>query len=226
MRVRLALLIVIALLGCCDPADGGRRQVRSREDSEPVSIAYEAGSAPSRYGEWRYFVESRSTNYSGCFLNDRRHGKWEFYVDEDLDNLQPDGRPTLDIPDELYCLPERHIIECSYRDQKLCGCCTVYDLERRSLMRGELKNGLRDGVWQFWDPSRLRSLEISYVSGQKHGLETEYGASGLKIREGYWSRGRRTGVWTSWDQVLTRMVTWRDDLRHGHGCLHHLTAPF
>ncbi len=266
MYVRLSLVIAIALLGSCDPVGDGIRPVRSHEDSECVSMGYvladEDTGAPVRDDEWHYFRACQSTTSCGCLLNEQRHGKWRFHVDQSGVNLQQDGLPNLDIPEELYCLPESHTIECSYRNGKLCGGYTFHDLNGRLLISGEFKNGrqgglmsiygcskrslgtftdhgdgvrecddlddtlvtifaqgqfkngLRDGVWVRWHSGRVVS-SISYVSGQKHGLETEYGIDGQKIREGHWSLDRQIGVWTSWNKVLTRMETWRDGLRHG-----------
>lgn len=60
--------------------------------------------------------------------------------------------------------------------------------------------GKLDGVWNIYDASRRKIMEITYREGQRHGLAIWWFPNGVKMREVAFNQGIIDGPLMEWDQ--------------------------
>lgn len=65
---------------------------------------------------------------------------------------------------------------------------------------GNLKNGLKTGVWYSFYENGLPWSETEFKDGVRHGLSVSWYKNGQKRYEGYFKDGVETGKWTYWDE--------------------------
>ena len=62
------------------------------------------------------------------------------------------------------------------------------------LCSGLTKNGLRDGIWQYYDESGILLYDVEYVSGIRDGEWKAYDKAGNIIATGYYNEGVILGL--------------------------------
>lgn len=67
-------------------------------------------------------------------------------------------------------------------------------------MKGNFKDGKRQGKWSYWYPNGNLWSQGEYRNGEEHGLKTVWHENGQKYYEGYYKNGKRTGTWTFWNK--------------------------
>jgi antitoxin component YwqK of YwqJK toxin-antitoxin module len=65
---------------------------------------------------------------------------------------------------------------------------------------GNLKNGLKTGVWYSFYDNGLPWSETEFKDGVRHGLSVSWYKNGQKRYEGYFNNGEESGKWTYWDE--------------------------
>lgn len=66
-------------------------------------------------------------------------------------------------------------------------------------MRGEFKNGVRDGDWIYWFEDGRKWTESKYENGLRVGNSIVWRENGFKNYEGMYSKGKPHGSWTFYD---------------------------
>jgi len=66
--------------------------------------------------------------------------------------------------------------------------------------RGELKDGKREGLWQYWYENGNLQAEATYVGGREDGDYRVWREDGTPYYLGRYSNGARTGVWEVYDK--------------------------
>jgi len=60
-------------------------------------------------------------------------------------------------------------------------------------------DGLRVGVWRFWNEDGKLAREVEYLSGIRERAAREYHPNGALAVEGFYVAGEREGQWRWWD---------------------------
>jgi hypothetical protein len=61
-------------------------------------------------------------------------------------------------------------------------------------------DGLRTGVWRFWDPDGHPQQEIEYLAGVRERATRSWHPNGKPAVEGFYVAGQRDGRWRWWDE--------------------------
>ena len=70
-----------------------------------------------------------------------------------------------------------------------------YDNQGAKRSTGALKNGLKTGLWHYFDDQENKSAKGEYKSGVRHGLWRFWGPDGKPQAKGEFDQGRRVGPW-------------------------------
>ena len=54
----------------------------------------------------------------------------------------------------------------------------IWDISDKKWYEGYYKDGLKDGIWTFWDRNGQIKSETNYTEGQKHGKKIIYNNKG------------------------------------------------
>lgn len=99
-----------------------------------------------------------------------------------------------------------------------------YDTLKQNLFyKGNIVNGVKDGIWTWYYDTGIKQKEVQYLSGVEHGsyisyypngqmnlsmvfnmglkdgLITKWYSSGIKSMEGITSKNTPIGIWNKWD---------------------------
>ncbi len=80
------------------------------------------------------------------------------------------------------------------------GLNTDYYSNGKEKMKGEIKDGLREGLWQAWYETGILWSEAEYVKGINHGKSVTYFENGKIRYEGIYSNGKKTGTWKYYNE--------------------------
>jgi antitoxin component YwqK of YwqJK toxin-antitoxin module len=89
-------------------------------------------------------------------------------------------------------------VETGHRVQH--GPSTAWHENGQPKMRGQYKNGVRVGAFQWWHLNGQRSLAGIYDSGLKVGTWTWWHENGFKAIQGDYENDQPTGEWIWWDE--------------------------
>jgi antitoxin component YwqK of YwqJK toxin-antitoxin module len=65
---------------------------------------------------------------------------------------------------------------------------------------GNLKDGLKTGVWYSFYDNGMPWSETEFKDGVQHGSTVSWYKNGQKRFEGFYNNGKETGKWTYWDE--------------------------
>ena len=90
-------------------------------------------------------------------------------------------------------------------------------LNRVIACKGTLKDGKKDGLWEWNFPSDKEYLDTNYKDGKKDGLETEYYEAGETLRTTNWKDDERDGVETTYfdNGDIESETNWKDGKKDG-----------
>ena len=69
-----------------------------------------------------------------------------------------------------------------------------------TIIKGNLKNGKKDGVWTEWDKDGQKSFDGTFKIGEKNGLFTEWYQNGQKKGEGIFRNGKLVELIGEWNE--------------------------
>lgn len=192
-------------------------------------------------GKWVYFEENGLPDMVLNFQEDELVGRQEYY---DYDGklvrvVMAEGASKFVKEDYL---DELGNVAHSYGDPDGNYSVVGYSVDGVMSMKGQYKDGLMTGNWQwFYSNGKLKS-ESSYVEGKKNGAERSYNAKGqlsqeVMIKDGKWDglfrsfyadgtldrqghyvAGAGEGRWEFYHEqgTLSERCFFRADNRHGH----------
>ncbi len=67
-------------------------------------------------------------------------------------------------------------------------------------MKGVIKEGKREGLWQAWYENGNLWSEAEYKNGTNHGISVTYFESGKKRYEGKFETGKKIGIWKYYNE--------------------------
>lgn len=81
-----------------------------------------------------------------------------------------------------------------FTGQNLCA----YSSNKKYHSKGNLLNGLRNGVWIYWyENGHIKSEEV-YINGEKDGKWITWYENGQIQSEGFYINGKKNGNWMTW----------------------------
>jgi antitoxin component YwqK of YwqJK toxin-antitoxin module len=80
------------------------------------------------------------------------------------------------------------------------GLNTDYYNNGKEKMKGVIKDGLREGLWQAWYETGVLWSEADYVKGVNHGKSITYFENGKIRYEGTYNNGKKIGIWKYYDE--------------------------
>ena len=80
------------------------------------------------------------------------------------------------------------------------GLNTDYYSSGKEKMKGKIKNGQRDGLWQAWYENGNLWSEAEYKSGVNEGKSITYFENGKIRYEGNYRNGKKIGAWKFYDE--------------------------
>ena len=137
--------------------------------------------------------EYKAADGSACAVLDERSGKWTITgadgreVVTDYDSMRvtevgEDGHPMTIV----YYKANRETLIQYYSSMTMRA-------------RGDLADGKRDGLWQFFFEDGSLQAEASYVDGREDGPYRVLRENGVPYYIGQYSAGARTGTWEIYD---------------------------
>lgn len=150
-----------------------------------------------RQGEWKtYTLEGHRVASIGKYLNDWRDGIWKYYDTEGKLYLivtyakepRRDFLITRDYGNEngIYerYFPEGSIEEIGFfKGGFFEGPITRYHRNKKVSIKGQYKQDLMDGKWQYFYPEGNLEREENYKIGKKHGIFRNYHPDGTLYHE-------------------------------------------
>lgn len=74
-------------------------------------------------------------------------------------------------------------------------------------MKGLIKNGKREGLWQAWYETGILWSEAEYHEGVNHGFSKTYFENGKVRYQGNYENGKKVGDWKYYDENGTLVKT-------------------
>ena len=81
------------------------------------------------------------------------------------------------------------------------GLNTDYYNNGKEKMKGAIKEGQREGLWQAWYENGNLWSEAEYKKGLNHGKSITYFENGKVRYEGRYEDGKKVGVWKYYDEA-------------------------
>jgi antitoxin component YwqK of YwqJK toxin-antitoxin module len=81
-------------------------------------------------------------------------------------------------------------------------------------MRGEMKDGKREGLWKSFYENGLPWSETTFKNGIKNGKTATWYENEKKRYDGYFKDDAESGKWTFWDEKGNLVTTKDYDLKH------------
>jgi len=72
---------------------------------------------------------------------------------------------------------------------------SYYPDDSTTQMLGQIRDGLRSGIWKFYNASGTIQQEIRYSRGIMEGMQKSYYENGLLYHKGWMKSGKKTGTW-------------------------------
>ncbi len=101
----------------------------------------------------------------------------------------------------------------------------IYELDSNGkvLYQGSLKDGMKDGLWQWWSPNGKKEAEQYWKQNKIHGKGISFHKNGQKHFETEYNEGKRHGTHLGWYEDGKKIVVskYRDGQRDGLGIVWH-----
>lgn len=87
----------------------------------------------------------------------------------------------------------------------------------RIYAKGNIQNGLRQGLWTFWYRSGKKQMAGAYTDGVKQHEWTKWWENGKKASQGDFIDGKMHGLWTDWfdNGEIAQQSHWANGQRVG-----------
>ena len=137
--------------------------------------------------------EFKAADGSVCAVHDERSDSWTI--------MGPDGREVVTGYDSM------RVAEVSEDGHPMT--VIYYTGNRQTVLqyfssmalrcRGELVDGLREGLWQFYYENGNLQSEATFVAGRESGEKRVFRENGVPYYIGHYDNGVRVGTWEAYD---------------------------
>ena len=147
-------------------------------------------------GEWKFWYDNGNLHACGNFDKDKEKGSgWQFY-DKKGDSFVPDGYDSLVVMD--FTTDRRPLSISYYKDS--CELRFQFNDNFTLNARGMVRNGKKNGVWEFYYANGQKMLEAMYLEDVENGAYNSYRENGVPYFRGYYINGSRANVWEFYDE--------------------------
>lgn len=146
-------------------------------------------------GEWRYYYDNGQLHTSGTFNdNDSENGKgWKLY--------DRDGKEFVTQYDSMK------VLQFTADHRPLSVTYFVGETENRyqfndnytTNAHGMVRNGMKEGLWEFFYANGQKMLEARYSDGVENGAYISYRENGVPYFRGFYINGKRANIWEFYD---------------------------
>lgn len=148
-------------------------------------------------GEWRYCYDNGQLHTSGTFQsgdsNDFGTG-WKFYDRDGKEFVsQYDSMRILQYTEDHRPLSVTYYVDNSEIRYQFNNNYTVN-------AHGTVRDGMKDGVWEFFYANGQKMLEARYVDGVENGQYVSYRENGIPYFRGFYINGQRANIWEFYDE--------------------------
>lgn len=146
-------------------------------------------------GEWRYCYDNGQIHTSGNFLSGDSNGTgWKFY--------DRNGKEFVTDYDSM------HVLQYTSDHRPLSVTYYTGDTETRYQFNnnytinahGIVRNGMKEGLWEFFYANGQKMLEAHYIENVENGLYISYRENGVPYFRGVYINGKRANVWEFYDE--------------------------
>lgn len=148
-------------------------------------------------GEWRYCYDNGQLHTSGTFHSGDSNDfgtDWKFY--------NRDGKEFVEQYDSM------RVLQYTLDHRPLSVSYFVGETETRYQFNdnytvnahGLVRNGLKEGPWEFFYANGQKMLEARYTDGVENGAYVSYRENGVPYFRGFYINGKRANIWEFYDE--------------------------
>lgn len=148
-------------------------------------------------GIWKFYYENGQLHAEGCFdKNDSIGSDWKLFKDngEDFYTEQYDSMVVLAVTADHRPLSVSYFKDNTEMRFQFNENYTINT-------RGLVKNGLKEGRWEFFYANGQKMLEANYSKGIENGAYNSYRDNGIPYFRGFYINGQRANIWEFYDEA-------------------------
>ena len=216
----LIIVAALALLASCNrPYDTVYSTYKDGTPKLVFNVVDGKGGEVVRLGEKMYY-ENGKMMYEKHFDGDKPTGTWSFYYDNGQlfaegnfdkdDSIGSGWKLFKDNGEDFYTDPydSMRILDVTADHRPLSVAYYKDGDEMRFQFndnytintRGQVKNGLKEGRWEFFYANGQKMLEANYSKGIENGAYNSYRDNGVPYFRGFYINGQRANIWEFYDE--------------------------
>lgn len=148
-------------------------------------------------GDWKFYYENGKLHAEGNFdKNDSIGSGWKFFNDkgEDFYAGEYDSMAVLD-----FTADHRPLSVSYYKGDSEMR--FQFNENYTINTKGIVKNGLKEGRWEFYYANGQKMLEANYSGGIKNGAYNSYRENGVPYFRGFYINDERANIWEFYDEA-------------------------
>ncbi|MBP5190291.1 MAG: hypothetical protein J6031_05195 [Bacteroidales bacterium] len=148
-------------------------------------------------GIWKFYYENGQLHAEGSFdKNDSIGSDWKLFKDngEDFYTEQYDSMVVLAVTADHRPLSVSYFKDNTEMRFQFNENYTINT-------RGLVKNGLKEGRWEFFYANGQKMLEANYSKGIENGAYNSYRDNGIPYFRGFYINGQRANIWEFYDEA-------------------------
>ena len=181
-----------------DKKDGKKERLAEKfyyENGQPMYEKHFKDNKPT--GTWKFFYNNGQLHAQGSFDgNDSIGSDWKFYDTKGNDyyGKSYDSLIVLDFTADHRPLS---VAYCSGDEQMRFQFNDDYSLNARGLVR----NGMKEGRWEFFYANGQLRMEAVYNGGVENGAYNSFRENGIPFFRGFYINGKRANIWEFYDEA-------------------------
>ena len=218
-KIIIALTIAVTLAACHRPYDTVFSTYKDGTPKLVFTVIDKSAGEVERIGEKMYY-ENGKLMYEKHFNGEKPSGDWKYYYENG--NLHAegnfDGNDSVGSNWKIYSEKGGDFYSEAYDSMKVLD----FTADRRPLSvayykgdeemrfqfndnytinaRGKVRNGLKEGLWEFFYANGQKMLEAHYAGGIENGAYNSYRENGLPYFRGFYINGKRANIWEFYDE--------------------------
>ena len=160
-------------------------------------------------GLWTFYDENGNKDFQGTFKVGEKDGKWIYWNNGIVFDFETHTKHINQVMRNNYnysinindiFLPFEKKRERTYKNGRITGLQTGWDVEGNKTYENMLEDGYRNGLLTSWYPNGQKEHEGTYKDDRPNGLVTTWYENGQKKREETYKDGYRVGKWTYYNE--------------------------
>lgn len=163
------------------------------DNGKPMYEKHFDGDKPS--GEWRFWYDNGKLFAMGTPTADDMGKGWTIYNNSG-EVYHPEAFDSMVV---LQFTDDQRPLSVSYFKD---GDETRYQFNDNYTLnaKGKVKNGKKEGRWEFFYANGQKMLEATYIGGIENGAYNSYRENGVPYYRGFYINGKRANIWEVYDE--------------------------